>query len=76
MRWNFRTSGYPTLHRLTFCFLGTFFDAWLEGAEIMEMPDKAATTNNFPDARRDAERTIITCDPPSLECHLDGQPAD
>ena len=55
---------------------GHFFDAWLEGAEIMEMPDKAATTNNFPDARRDAERTIITCDPPSLECHLDGQPAD
>ena len=49
--------------------LGTFFHVLPEGAE---MPDKAATTNNFPDATR----TIIIGGPSSSECHLDGQPAD
>ena len=43
-------------HGLT--FLGIFFDVLPEGAEIAEVPDKAATTSNFPDARWDAERTI------------------
>ena len=45
LRWNFRKSGSSSFDLSGHHLL-------LEGAEMAEMPDKAATTNNFPDAKR------------------------